>query len=161
MPKIIRQPDPNRSAWMSSPATTGPSTADRPISGPKTPHAFLVSAGPNRSRVSPKPCGSITAPHAPCTIRAVISVEGDCAAAHTIEVRVKPPIPASSTRLRPYMSPSRPPVSSATAIASVYPAAIHWRSAYDPPRPARIEGAATLATVESSRSITLAASTAM
>jgi hypothetical protein len=45
------------------------------------------------------------------------STEGAAAAA--TDAAVKPAAPISSIRLRPNMSPSRPPVSSITAIASV------------------------------------------
>jgi hypothetical protein len=119
IPKIMRQPVPKTSALISSPATIGPSTAESPISGPKMPQAFLISSPGKRSLVSPKPCGIITAPDAPCSSRATISISGDTAVAQASEVSVKPAIPASSTRLRPNMSPSRPPVSSAIAIARV------------------------------------------
>ncbi|HEX5193095.1 MAG TPA: hypothetical protein VFW09_09855 [Solirubrobacteraceae bacterium] len=57
------------------------------------------------------------------------------------------------------MSPSRLPSSSVTDIASVYAAEIHSSVANEPPRSRRIAGAAVCAIVESSRSITIAAST--
>ena len=60
--KIERQPVPNRSRSISTPATIGPSTADRPETGPSTAHALLISSGGKRSRIRPKTCGSMTAP---------------------------------------------------------------------------------------------------
>jgi hypothetical protein len=77
----------------------------------------------------PKTCGTMTAPTAPCSARQAISACTDGAAAHATDASVNPAAPTSRTRLRPNMSPSRPPVSSMTAIASVYAAAIHCRSA--------------------------------
>ena len=56
---------------------------------------------------------------APCSARAAISASGVGASAHSADAPTKPPIPASSTRRRPKMSPSRLPSSSVTAIASV------------------------------------------
>ena len=117
--KIERQPLPSRSMSTSVPPMIGPSTADRPMTGPNVPQTLPISEGGNRSFMRPKPWGSIIAPNTPCSTRDPISMSGDCATAHDSEASVKPPIPTSSIRLRPKMSPSRPPVSSSTARASV------------------------------------------
>ena len=119
MRKIERQPVPKMSASISRPATIGPSTADRPETGPSTAHALPISSGGNRSRMRPKTCGSMTAPRAPWSAREPISSSALGAAAQNTEAIVKPAAPISSIRLRPNRSPSRPPVSRPTAIASV------------------------------------------
>ena len=67
----------------------------------------------------PKTCGSMTAPTAPWSAREPMRNSADGAAAHSTEAIVKPPAPIRSIRLRPNMSPSRPPVSRPTAMASV------------------------------------------
>jgi hypothetical protein len=64
-------------------------------------------------------CGIITGPEAALQTRAPIKVSGLGASAQSSEALVKPPIPTSSIRRRPKRSPSRPPVSSSTASASV------------------------------------------
>jgi len=56
---------------------------------------------------------------APWAARAAISSPGLAAAAHAAEATTNPAMPVSSIRLRPKRSPSRPPVSRPTAIASV------------------------------------------
>jgi hypothetical protein len=107
------------SASISRPATIGPSTAERPDTGPSTAQALPIWSGGNRSRIRPKTCGSMTAPRAPWSAREPISSSAVGAAAHRSDAIVKPPAPISSIRRRPNMSPSRPPVSRPTAIASV------------------------------------------
>jgi hypothetical protein len=91
----------------------------RPIIGPNTPNALPIWSGGNRSRISPKPCGIITAPKSPCTTRAMTSVSIVGVAAHTTDAATNPTMPIISIRFRPNMSPSRPPVSSPTARARV------------------------------------------
>jgi hypothetical protein len=61
----------------------------------------------------------MTAPSAPWSAREPISTSTLGAAAQSTEANVKPAAPMRSIRLRPNMSPSRPPVSSPTAMASV------------------------------------------
>ena len=89
------------------------------MTGPNVPNALPISCGGNRSRISPKPCGIMIAAKRPCTTRATIRLSGDQATAHRSEAVMKPTIPMSRIRRRPNMSPSRPPVSSPTASASV------------------------------------------
>ena len=117
--KIMRQPVPSRSALIRPPATIGPSIADRPATGPNTPHALPISCGGKRSRMSPNTCGTMTAPTAPWTMRKAISAPVLGAAAAATDATANPATPTSSIRLRPNRSPSRPPMRSITAIASV------------------------------------------
>ncbi len=103
----------------SSPATIGPATVDSPITGPSAANALVICAGGNRSRISPNACGVSIAADRPCTTRAAISEPGDQATAHAAEATTNPVRPIMSIRLRPNMSPSRPPAIRPTAMASV------------------------------------------
>ena len=67
----------------------------------------------------PKTWGTMTAPTPPWIARKAMSAPADGASAHAIDASVKPAAPINSIRLRPNMSPRRPPVSSMTAIARV------------------------------------------
>ena len=140
---------PNASSLISRPATTGPSTVDRPIAGPNAANALPMSAGPKMSRISPKVCGIITAAARPCATRPATSTSPDQATEQSTDDATNPTSPAISIRLRPNASPSRPPASSPTAMARVYAAAIHSSADADSVRSRWIEGAATLRIVES------------
>jgi len=114
---------------MRPPEAIGPSMADRPMTGPYTPNALPISSAANRSRMRPNTWGSISAPTSPWPARAAISSPGLVAAAHAADATTNPATPVSSIRLRPNRSPSLPPVSRPTAIASVYAAVIHSMTA--------------------------------
>ena len=120
-----RQPVPNRFALISSPAIAGPTTTDKPMAGPSAANALPICAGGKMSRIRPNACGTSNAADSPCNTRAPISDCPDQAHAHAADATRNPARPTSNIRLRPNMSPSRPPVISPTANASVYPAAIH------------------------------------
>src|SRR6266581_4697316 len=96
--KIIRQPLPMMSAAIRPPEKSGPSIADRPITGPNTPSALPISSAPNRSRISPKTCGIMTAPAAPCAALAAISSPGLAAKAHATDATMNAAMPLSSRR---------------------------------------------------------------
>ncbi len=55
------------------------------------------------------------APIAPCTTRQAISMPGLCATPHSADMMVNPVTPIRNSRLRPKVSPSRPPVISTSA----------------------------------------------
>ncbi len=55
------------------------------------------------------------APIAPWATRQAISMPGVCAAPHSADIRVNPVMPIRNSRLRPNVSPSRPPVISTSA----------------------------------------------
>jgi hypothetical protein len=55
----------------------------------------------------------------PCTTRSAISMTSDVDSAHAAEVSTKQVTPMMKIRLRPYRSPSLPPVISTMASASV------------------------------------------
>lgn len=117
--KIDRQPEPSRSASSRKPARIGPSTADRPITGPNGMNAFCRSASVNADFTIASPCGIITAPKSPWAQRAAISSPAVGASPQSSEAVVKPTMPIRNIRRRPTTSPSRALVSRPTAKVSV------------------------------------------
>ena len=144
-----RQSVPKRSAFISKPATTGPSTVERPITGPNAANALPICWGGNRSRISPNVCGTISAAESPWAARAPTSTSPDHANEQNAEDSTKPTRPRSNIRLRPNMSPSRAPAIRPTASARVYAAATHSSDEVDIARSRWMAGAATLTIVES------------
>ncbi len=69
------------------------------------------------TRMIASTCGFISAAVSPCSTRAAISTAGLVARPQSAEAAVKPAMPAMNKRLRPYRSPSRPPVTSRIANA--------------------------------------------
>ena len=96
-----RQSVPNASSSMRTPATTGPSTVERPIAGPNAAKALPISAGPKMSRISPKVCGIISAAASPWATRPAISASPDHASEQTTEDATNPTSPTISIRFRP------------------------------------------------------------
>ncbi len=103
---------------MSSPPTSGPEMVARPITAPKIPKAAPRSRGGKVTCVIARTWGSSSAPISPWTTREPTSIPGLCAKPHSAEAAVKPVTPIRNRRLRPKMSPSRPPVISTAANAS-------------------------------------------
>ena len=64
----------------------------------------------NSARIDPRTCGNRTAAADPCTTRAITRWVGDVARPQTRLASEKPAMPIRKQRLRPYRSPSRPPV---------------------------------------------------
>ncbi len=60
--------------------------------------------------------GAISAAPTPCATRAATSTAGSGASAHAAEVTTNTAMPTANTRRRPNWSPSRPPVTSSTAV---------------------------------------------
>ena len=60
--------------------------------------------------------GAISAAPTPCSIRAATSTAGSGARAQAAEVRTNTVMPMANIRRRPNWSPSRPPVTSRTAV---------------------------------------------
>ena len=117
--KIVRQPASNQFASISTPASTGPPTADRPMTGPKAAKALPISSAGNTALMMAKPCGIITAPSRPWATRLPISISGEVARPQTVEATVKPTAPIRKSRRRPTRSPRRPKVIRPMANASV------------------------------------------
>jgi hypothetical protein len=116
--KIGRHSRPNRSALMSRPPTSGPVIVASPMVAPNRPKAVPRSRGGKVTWITERVWGNMTAPIRPWRTREPISISGLCARPHRAEARVKPAMPIMNRRLRPKMSPSRPPVISVTAKAS-------------------------------------------
>ena len=111
---IGRQPRPNRFASISTPASSGPPTADSPRIGPNALNALpMCSRGKTEPRI-PNPWGMSSAPNAPWTSRATMIEAGSQARPQASEAAVNPAMPIRNVRRRPYLSPSRPPVTSST-----------------------------------------------
>ena len=75
--------------------------------------------------------GASRAPNAPCTVRAMTSIEKLTDAPPMAEASAKPTSPVMSVRLRPTLSPIRPPRRSKVPKAKEYAVTIHWRSAFE------------------------------
>ena len=115
---MLRQPMPNASLLTSHPPRTGPITADIPETAPITPSMAARSRGVYSAWSEDSTCGTIIAANPPCTARATSSTPMDGATQASAEPAVNPTTPVTNIRLRPRMSPSRPPVTMSTANAS-------------------------------------------
>ena len=105
-----RQPSPPRSSVTSQPPSTNPSPPPSPSAIPNTPNALDRAASGNSVWIVASTCGDISAAVAPCTRRAATSSPAECAQPHHSDAAVKPSRPSRNIRLRPWISPSRPPV---------------------------------------------------
>lgn len=79
---------------VSGPPSSGPATADRPITGPIVPRAFARSPPSKRARMRPM----------------ISAAAASWAAAQASDASTKPVTPSLNTLARPRMSPSRPPM---------------------------------------------------
>ena len=97
---------------MSAPPTTRPITEPTPVIAPNTAIAAL-RAGPlaNVVATSAKPVGEAIAAPTPCSSRAMTSVTSSQAIPHSAEAMVNSVTPTMKVRLRPMVSPRRPPSS--------------------------------------------------
>src|SRR5215467_2265446 len=152
--KIGRQPQPARFHCTSTPPRTKPATDAEPSTPPQTPNTFPRSCGGKVTWMIARICGTIRPAIAPSKNRAAISMAGLTATPHSADPTVKPATPSRKMRLRPKMSPSRPPVINSAANPSTYPDTTHSNCAYVACRSFRMLGAATFTIVASSRSIT-------
>jgi hypothetical protein len=116
--KIGRQSRPSRSASISSPPTRGPVMVASPMVAPNIPKAPARSWGGKVTWMTERIWGNMIAPISPCSTREPISMPGLWASPQRAEASVNPAMPMMNSRLRPKMSPRRPPVISMTAKAS-------------------------------------------
>ena len=106
-----------------------------------------------------RPCGIITAPKSPWSTRQPISISGDCARPQSSDAAVNPTAPVRNIVLRPKMSPSRPQVTGRWRTrACTRRGTTAWSRRCRRGR-SRIDGAAMLTIVASTRSMTSAART--
>src|SRR5262244_1083530 len=152
--KIGRQCQPARFHCTSTPPMSKPATDAEPSTPPQTPKTFPRSWGGKVTWMIARICGTIRPAIAPSKNRAPISIPGLTATPHSADATVNPATPSRKIRLRPKMSPSRPPVINSAANPSTYPDTTHSNCAYVACRSLRMLGAATLTIVTSSRSIT-------
>ena len=90
MRNTVRQPRPQRSASMSQPPSTGPSTAARPLTPPMSPYIGARSRGLNSACTDARSCGTMRAAKRPCAMRVTTSASPDQAAAATAEASGEP-----------------------------------------------------------------------
>ena len=104
---------------VSAPPTTRPITEPTPVIAANTAVAAL-RAGPlgNVVAISARPVGEAIAAPTPCSSRAMTRVLPSHATPHRIEAMVNSATPTMKVRLRPMVSPSRPPSSSSPPNAS-------------------------------------------
>jgi hypothetical protein len=86
---------------------------------PYTAKARARSAAGNSVWMKERTWGTISAAMAPCRTREPTSIPPLWAVPVSTDATVKPARPARNTRLRPWLSPSRPPVISSSAKARV------------------------------------------
>ena len=102
----------------SNPPSTGPASVATPATEPHTEIGTPRFSGGNSLVTNDSVCGVINAAPSPCRVRAAISSPADCASPLHADAMVNATNPATSTRLGPYRSPSRPVISSGTVFAS-------------------------------------------
>ena len=85
---------------------------------PNMPKAVARSWGGKVTWMTERIWGNMIAPISPWRTREAISMSGVWASPQRAEARVNPAMPIMNRRLRPKMSPRRPPVISMTAKAS-------------------------------------------
>ncbi len=97
---------------VNAPPTTRPITDPIAVIAPNTAVAVL-RAGPraNVVAISANPVGEAMAEPTPCSSRAITSVGASQATPHSTEAMVNSETPTMKVRLRPMVSPRRPPSS--------------------------------------------------
>ena len=118
----------------SQPPTSGPITNAIPVHAVHDPIAAPRASPLNVAAITASPAGVRTAPSAPCSPRATISVVPSGAAAQRTDVMPKPMIPSRNSRRAPKRSPSDPPTSSSEPSVRRYASTTHCCSASPPPR---------------------------
>ena len=135
---------------VSTPPTTRPITAPTPAAAPDTAAAALRS-GPfgNVVATSAKPVGAAIARATPLSSRATTRAPPSQAMPHMTEAMVNSATPMMKARLRPMVSPRRPPSSSSPPKASMEAVITQLRPASDRPSSFWILGSATTVMVVS------------
>ncbi len=118
MRNMARQPVPAMFASIRKPASIGPPTMAKPSAGPNKLKALSIISRVKCEVMIAIPCGMSSAPNAPWQRRAEISMAGLKDRPHATDASVKPAMPMRNRRRWPYLSPSRPPITSSTPSAS-------------------------------------------
>lgn len=116
--KIVRHSRPNRFHSVSRAPRSGPQTPPIPTMAPNRPKTLPRSCAGKVACTMDNTCGTMIAAIAPCRIRDATSMSAFTAKPLSAEATVKPVTPIRKIRLRPWMSPSRPPVIRPAANAS-------------------------------------------
>jgi hypothetical protein len=133
---------------VSAPPTMSPITDPTPVIAAKMAVAAL-RAGPlgNVVATSASAVGDAMAEPTPCARRAITKVVSSHASPHRIDAMANSATPAMNVRLRPMVSPSRPPSSISPPNVSTYAVITQLRPASDRFSSFWILGRATIATV--------------
>ena len=100
---------------MIRPPTSGPAMVAIPMTAPSNPKTRPRSCGGNVTCTMLSTCGYMRAAITPWRTRERSSIKALWASPQSADASTKPPMPKMSRRLRPKMSPSRPPVMRVTA----------------------------------------------
>ena len=133
---------------VSAPPTARPITEPTAVIAANTAVAKL-RAGPlgNVVATRARPVGEAMADPTPCDSRAITRVTSSQATAHSTDEMVNSATPTMKVRLRPIVSPSRPPSSISPPKVSTYAVITQLRPASDRLSSFWILGSATMATV--------------
>ena len=101
-----------------NPPSDGPSAVPIADIAPSSPIALPVFSFGTVSATKAIVSAIMIAAPSPCTARAAINIQSADAAPHTIEATVNRRSPASISRRRPTMSPSRPTLTISVVMAS-------------------------------------------
>ena len=146
MKKIARQ----ETASVSQPPTTGPIASAMAETPAHVPIALPRSCGGNALEMIERVAGIMNAAPMPWMAREATSQVSLGARPIVAEASAKTTTPNRNIRLRPKMSPSRPPVMSRTAKVSVYALTVHSSDDSEAPKSFWIDGSATFTAVLSS-----------
>ena len=100
---------------MIRPPTSGPAMVAIPMTAPRNPKTRARSCGGNVTCTMLSTWGYISAAIPPWRTRERSSISALWASPQSAEASTNPPMPSMSRRLRPKMSPRRPPVMRITA----------------------------------------------
>ena len=135
------------------PPNRTPAAAPPPPIAPQIPSALFRSGPSSKVVVMIESVdGDTTAAPKPCTARAAMSTPVDPARPQTREATEKISTPMRNIRLRPRMSPARPPSSRKPPNVIAYAVITHCRPVWEKWRLWPIDGSATL-TIETSSTV--------
>jgi hypothetical protein len=135
------------------PPNRTPAAAPLPPIAPQIPSALFRSAPSSKVVVMIDSVdGETIAAPSPCTARAATSTPVDAESPHTRDAIEKSVRPARNIRLRPRMSPARPPSRRKPPNVIAYAVITHWRPVSEKWRLRPIEGSATL-TIDTSSTV--------
>jgi hypothetical protein len=142
--------------WVSTPPASRPTAPPADATNAYTPTARACSRGSgNKVTIRLRITADVSAPPAPCTNRAAMSMAGLTAAPQATDAAVNTASPARKIRRWPARSPSRPASSSRPPNAIRYALITQASPEAEKPRSSRIDGSATFTIVASSTIINM------